>query len=171
MWRKSCCIASFTLAGCGDDDKMSYANLIAIKRPAKTHRFDIHSPTLGRALTLYSHGQLAQWVLLEAMPRSNDFVSGRPMCNRKLAGNRFTRADAHWLDPFGYRALGGRSISTTTRSHLRSTNSTLNWSSATPATTYWQRRCTSTAACSCRSTRCAPCSSAATCAGTCADFL
>jgi hypothetical protein len=57
---------------------MSYAEPISIRRPAKSHRFDVYSPELGRALTLFSRGQLDQWVLLEATPAVLQFCE-RPI--------------------------------------------------------------------------------------------
>jgi len=42
-------------------------------RPARSDRFDVFSPKLGRPLTLFSYLQLQQWLLLEAFPSVKAF--------------------------------------------------------------------------------------------------
>lgn len=42
-------------------------------RPARSDRFDVFSPKLGRPLVLFSYLQLQQWLLLEAFPSVKTF--------------------------------------------------------------------------------------------------
>jgi hypothetical protein len=43
------------------------------ERPARSDRFDVFSPKLGRPLTLFSYLQFQQWLLLEAFPSVKAF--------------------------------------------------------------------------------------------------
>lgn len=67
---------------------MTYAAPILIRRPAKSHRFDVFSPKLGRALTLFFRSQLDQWVLLETDPAVQQFCERPTHLESKLGKKR-----------------------------------------------------------------------------------
>lgn len=67
---------------------LTYTDPLPMRRPAHSHRFDVYSPKLGRALTLYSRNQLDQWVLLETAPEVQQFCERPAHVDSKLGKKR-----------------------------------------------------------------------------------
>ena len=66
---------------------MSYDQPVQTVRPGYSHRFDVFSPKLGRALTLYSQNQVDLWILLEVAPAVQGFCE-HPVHLHSAAGRQ-----------------------------------------------------------------------------------
>ncbi len=77
---------------------LTYTDPLPMRRLAQSHRFDVYSPKLGRALTLYSRNQPDAWVLLETAPGVQQFCERPARGDSKLGKKRLVDFWARYRD-------------------------------------------------------------------------